>query len=216
MKALTSFLFAGLLLCSFGAAAATANGVQALNGFYKGVHSLEAHFKQVQLDDDGGIVQQASGIFLLQRPARFRWEYDKPYKQMIVSDGKTFRFYDVDLAQVTIRDVNKGLRATPALLLSGGAQLNKEFEITALGEQSNLQWVRLKPRNNDGDFEEVRIGLDDNNVPARMVLDDKLGQTTLISFSDIKTNVPIDKKRFTLKIPDGVEVVDGRESAQPQ
>lgn len=216
MKAFATLLFTGSLLCSFTAAAASTDGAQALHGFYQNVHSLEAHFKQVQMDDDGELVQQASGIFLLQRPARFRWEYDKPYKQIIVSDGKTFRFYDVDLAQVTVRDVNEGLRATPALLLSGGAALDKEFAITALGKQDKLDWVRLVPRHDDGDFEEVRIGLDANSVPARMVLDDKLGQTTLISFSQIKTNITINKQRFTLKIPAGVEVVDGRESTQTQ
>lgn len=197
------------LLLAFAGAASAANGVTALKTFYDRVDSLHADFHQTQVDEQGEIVQEASGIFLLQRPERFRWEYDSPYKQIIVSDGKAFRFYDVDLEQVTIRDVDQTLRATPALLLTGGVELDKEFKIAAAGEHDGLAWVRLLPRAEDSDFKEVRLGLD-NGVPHRMELDDHLGQTTRIAFSDIRVNQAIKSQRFTLSVPDDVEVVDAR------
>lgn len=195
-----------LALC---AASAHADGVSDLEGFYENVKGLSAQFEQIQRDDRGNMLQQASGTFLLSRPDRFRWEYQRPYEQVIVSDGQAFKFYDVDLAQVTIRDIDATLRATPALLLTGGAALEDAFNVAAGGQRDGLSWVRLTPRADDTDFAEVRLGLKDQ-VPQVMELDDNLGQTTEIRFSDIALNPDLAGSRFTLDIPDDVEVVDGR------
>jgi DNA-binding transcriptional LysR family regulator len=43
--------------------------------------------------------QQSAGIFALQRPGKFRWSYEKPYKQLLVSDGNKLWSYDPDLNQ---------------------------------------------------------------------------------------------------------------------
>ena len=188
---------------------AQANGVDDLEAFYDRVDTLTADFEQRQVDDRGNVMQRASGIFVLSRPDRFRWAYQDPYEQIIVSDGNVFRFYDVDLAQVTVRDIDATLRATPALLLTGGAALEDAFNISAAGNRDGMSWVRLTPRADDTDFEEVRLGLDDQ-VPAVMELQDSLGQTTRIRFSNVEINPAIDDDRFTLDIPDDVEVVDGR------
>lgn len=197
------------LLLSCLAFAAQADGVSDLEAFYNDVDSLSARFEQVQKDDTGNTLQQAEGTFLLSRPDRFRWEYSEPYRQVIVSDGKAFRFYDVDLAQVTIRSIDATLRATPALLLTGGAALEDAFNITAAGQRDGMSWVKLTPRADDTDFQEVRLGLK-NQVPSVMELDDNLGQTTHIRFTDVEINPSIGDGRFTLDIPDDVEVVDGR------
>ncbi|ROO22386.1 cell envelope biogenesis protein LolA [Salinisphaera orenii MK-B5] len=197
----------GLLLLA--APFAQANGVDDLEAFYDRVDTLTADFEQRQIDDRGNVMQRASGIFVLSRPDRFRWAYQDPYEQIIVSDGNVFRFYDVDLAQVTVRDIDATLRATPALLLTGGAALEDAFNISAAGNRDGMSWVRLTPRADDTDFEEVRLGLDDQ-VPAVMELQDSLGQTTRIRFSNVEINPAIDDDRFTLDIPDDVEVVDGR------
>ncbi len=204
---LRRIVVAFVLLCA--AVTAQADGVGDLEAFYNNVDSLSAEFEQEQKDDGGQTLQQASGTFLLSRPDRFRWEYTAPYQQVIVSDGETFRFYDVDLAQVTIRSIDATLQATPALLLTGGAALEDAFNIASAGQRDGMSWVRLTPRADDTDFQEVRLGLRDQ-VPSVMELDDNLGQTTHIRFTDIELNPKLDEARFTLDIPDDVEVVDGR------
>ena len=40
----------------------------------------------------------------LAAPRLFRWEYVKPYPQLIVADGKTVWVYEPDLQQATVRD----------------------------------------------------------------------------------------------------------------
>lgn len=204
-----------LLVCSLASAAAMAapTGVEVLRGFYERVDSLSATFQQVQLATNGDVLQKSSGVFLLSRPDRFRWVYKKPYKQIIVSDGETFSFYDVGLSQVTIRDVNKSLRATPAQLLAGGANLDKLFKITTAGTHDGLTWIELVPRAEHSDFRAIRLGFD-HHVPAVMVLKDQLGQTTRITFSNVEINPSIPDERFQLEIPDDVTVVDGRRTTR--
>ena len=201
-----------LAAACFTGTATAATGSSALADFYNKVNTLSADFQQVQRDDDGNIVQQASGTFLLSRPDRFRWAYTQPFEQIIVSDGETFKFYDVDLAQVTIRDVGATLNATPALLLTGGEALSEAFQITDGGHHDGLDWVHLKPNADDTDFKTVDLGLK-NDVPSLMQLHDNLGQTTSINFGNIDVNPTIKAERFKLDIPDDVEVVDGRGEA---
>jgi len=210
--AIRSITFRGLwavvlLLCA--SVANAASGVDDLEAFYKKVDTLSADFQQIQRDDNGNVVQQASGVFLLSRPKQFRWEYDQPYEQIIVSDGKVFKFYDVDLEQVTIRDIGATLQATPALLLTGGAALEQAFDIADGGQHDGLSWVRLTPKHDDTDFNTIDLGLK-NQVPALMKLHDNLGQITNINFGNIKVNPTLADSRFKLDIPKGVEVVDGR------
>lgn len=203
-------LTAFVLSLSAGIASA-ASGVDDLEAFYKKVNTLSADFQQIQRDSNGNVVQQASGVFLLSRPKSFRWEYDQPYKQIIVSDGKVFKFYDVDLEQVTIRDIGATLKATPALLLTGGTALEQAFDITDGGQHDGLSWVHLTPKADDTDFQSVDLGLK-NQVPSLMKLHDNLGQVTSINFGNIKINPSLADDRFTLDIPKGVEVVDGRDA----
>lgn len=192
---------------------AFAGGSDALTAFYAEVDNLRAEFRQVQVDEEGREVQSSAGIFLLDRPDRFRWEYVEPYRQVIVSDGRAFRFYDVDLAQVTVRDVDATLRTTPAQLLAGGAGLEESFAVRAMpATDDGLARVRMIPRADDSDFREIRITLKDDH-PVRLELDDQLGQTTRIDFSDIRVNREIDGDRFRLDLPEDVDVV---EAGSPQ
>ncbi|HET7313263.1 outer membrane lipoprotein chaperone LolA [Salinisphaera sp.] len=209
---MTRWLVAFLLLCVAGLAQAgqeADQGSEALQAFYNKVHTLSADFQQIQRDDNGNVVQQANGTFLLSRPNKFRWEYDQPYKQIIVSNGQIFKFYDVGLAQVTVRNINATLKATPAVLLTGGEALGEAFEITDGGKRDGLTWVHLTPKADNTDFKSVDLALT-NNGPALRKLHDNLGQTTSITFGNVKVNPDIAASKFTLEVPDNVEVVDGR------
>ncbi len=207
MRAHPFILFVAAVVFSTGA---QADAIDDLRTFYDQVDTLSTHFEQVQTDDSGAVLQEASGIFLLQRPGKFRWEYQTPYDQIIVSDGEVFRFYDVGLSQVTIRNVDTTLRATPALLLTGGAALQEAFKVKVAGMRDGMSWLQLTPRAETSDFAEIRLGMRDQ-VPAAMELDDRLGQTTRIEFSDTEVNPSLAASRFSIDIPDDVEVVDGRD-----
>jgi outer membrane lipoprotein carrier protein len=170
-----------------------------------GLSSLRAEFRQTVTDANGVETERAEGTVTLAKPGRFRWEYRVP-AQLIVSDGTTVWLYDVDLAQVTVRPAADSLAGSPALLLAGQSDLEAEYDIADGGDADGLAWSRLTPRGADGDFRELRVGIAGSEL-KRMLLVDKLGQTTRLEFERIERNPRIDAAAFRFTPPPGVDVV---------
>ena len=212
MKRLALVLSAMLLPWIAAAdATADANAAERLEAALGGLAGMKAEFRQSVTDAKGVLTESAEGTVALARPGRFRWDYRVP-AQLIVSDGTTVWFYDVDLAQVTIRSAAETLVGTPALLLSGQADLAAEFEISDGGKENGLAWSRLTPRNADGDFREMRVGISAGQL-RRMTLIDRLGQTTRLEFDKLERNPRFDEATFSFTPPPGVDVV-GRSPAR--
>jgi outer membrane lipoprotein carrier protein len=175
-----------------------------------GLDSWRAAFSQTVTDPEGRVTESAAGSVALARPGRFRWDYRTP-EQLIVSDGTTVWLYDADLAQVTVRPADEALIGTPALLLSGKADLEAEFRITDGGSEEGLAWSRLEPRDTESDFAELRVGIAGGEL-RRMVLVDRLGQTTRLDFERIERNPGLPAGGFSFTPPPGVDVI-GRSPA---
>jgi len=186
-------------------AAADARAAARLDAALDSLSSLTAEFTQTVRDAGGELRESAEGSVSLARPGRFRWDYRTP-AQLIVSDGTTVWLYDEDLAQVTVRPAADSLAGTPALLLSGQADLAGAFEISDGGEEGGLAWSRLRPKDADSDFTELRVGVTGREL-RRMTLLDKLGQSTELEFSRIERNPRFDADTFTFVPPPGVDVV---------
>ena len=185
---------------------AQANGVSDLKAFYKNTRSLQTDFRQLQLDEEGVVTRNQEGRFWLQRPQKLRWLYERPYRQLMVNDGKQFWLYDEDLAQVTVRPSNQALQSAPLLLLSGGPELDAQFEMAALPNADGMDWVEIKPRDKEGDFVSARMGLK-QGLPAVLELSDSLGQQTRILFFNMRSNINIAAEQFRFVPPEGVEVI---------
>jgi outer membrane lipoprotein carrier protein len=84
--------------------------VKQLQAFLKASKSLTADFKQVLINEAGDPYQTSFGVFYLQRPGKFRWDYLKPFQQQIVSTSGKVWFYDTDLEQVTIKKLDESCR----------------------------------------------------------------------------------------------------------
>jgi outer membrane lipoprotein carrier protein len=187
-------------------ATAHASAPTSLERFFNDVHTYSARFQQVVLDEGLNVLQESSGNLSIERPGKFRWDYDTPYQQQIVGDGSKVWVYDVELQQVTVRRMTGALGNTPALLLAGKAGLKRNFDVTDLGRQGNLDWVKMVPKTSDGGFEDIRIGFE-NGVIRSLELVDGFGQTTRITLSDASENKKINPKRFTFVPPKGVDVI---------
>ena len=182
------------------------SGTDHLNEFLDKVQTLRADFTQTVSDSQGVELQQVEGTLAVKRPGRFRWNYTAPSKQVIVADGERIWMYDEELAQVSVRALDRTLASTPAMLLSGGRALHEHADIRELGERDGLVWVEVVPRIKDSDFEAVRIGFDDGDLAA-MELVDAFGQTTRMAFSALVRNPAIDDSVFTFDPPPGVDVI---------
>ena len=195
----------GLALAS-AALAARADAVDTLRDFVRDVKSGRAAFTQVVSSPDGARKKSSSGSFEFVRPNRFRFEYAKPFEQLIVADGRKVWIHDADLNQVSARPLSSALGATPAALLAGGS-LEKEFDLAALPPKDGLEWVQATPKAKDGAFQSVRIGFRDKELAALEIVD-SFGQRSVLQFADLATNVAVASKDFEFTPPKGADVVE--------
>jgi outer membrane lipoprotein carrier protein len=185
---------------------AKADGVKSLRNFYDQTHAMRANFYQVVTDRQGRKVQEVYGEMQLKRPNKFRWDYNKPYEQQIISDGKQVWLYDTELAQVTVRELSKALGSSPAALLAGDDTLDKSFKFSNLDRKDNVEWVRADPNNNESGFEKILLGFKEGEL-QEMELVDSFGLQTRIVFNNVEQNPVINPKTFLFKAPKGVDVV---------
>jgi len=158
------------------------------------------------LDKNMKKLQQATGTMQFARPGKFRWEYDKPYEQVIVSDGARVWLYDKDLNQVTVRKYDRALGSSPAALLAGSNEIEKNYRFTGLGTQDGLDWLEAVPRTQDTAFERIKLGFGKAGLEA-MELRDQFGQITVIKFSTIERNAKLPPEAFTFTPPKGADVI---------
>lgn len=120
--------------------------INRLKSFLAASASLAADFKQVSFDKSGRPAQSSSGKFYLSRPGKFRWNYLKPFEQEIVSNSGKVWFYDADLEQVTVKQLDDSLGSTPALLLTGQVDIEEKFVLQEQGQDEGMNWSSYRRR----------------------------------------------------------------------
>jgi outer membrane lipoprotein carrier protein len=197
---------------------AHANSVDTLAQFLKNTHSGRAEFKQVVTSPSkaGQPVRskQSAGSFAFMRPSKFRFEYQKPFPQLIVADGQTLWLYDTDLAQVTARKQSQALHSTPAALIATAtdlAALQKDFTLQAQPDADGLQWVQATPNNKESTLSQVRLGLSVSGQQvalSKLDIVDAMGQRSVLTFERFEVNpVGLVASTFNFVPPKGVDVV---------
>jgi outer membrane lipoprotein carrier protein len=199
-----------LVLTWAGARQAIASPGSDVDKYLSGLATWSADFTQTIDDGHGKITRSAAGKLYLQKPGKFRWDYSQPSEQLILADGKQIWFYDKDLQQANVRDMDATLSSTPAVLLSGGGSVSSQFDVTALPPEGGLEWYQLIPKRPETDFQLVRIGFRQGQL-ASMFLADKLNQVTQLTFTNPKRNAKFAVDLFTFVPPPGVDVI-GRSS----
>lgn len=199
----------GLLACLVAPVALAQGGdaVARVDRYLATLKTLSANFSQVVRSRDGQVTDRASGTLSIARPDRFRWDYQKPYLQTIVADGKRLWLYDSDLQQVTVRALEQGLGSTPAMLLSGAGKVGDAFAAAGVETKGDWTWCRLAPQQDGSDFEQVSLAFTRGGELAAMELRDKLGQSTVIEFGAVKRNLPLDDQLFRFEPPPGADVI---------
>ncbi len=185
--------------------AAQADALAALQAFVRDARTGSAEFTQTVTTPDGSRRRTSSGTFEFSRPNRFRFSYTAPFEQLIVADGQRLWVYDPDLNQVISRKQSSALSATPAALLAG-AQIERDFTLSAEPARDGLEWVKAVPKQADGGFESLRIGFRNGELAA-VDITDSLGQRSLLQFRELKLNRPLPADRWVFTVPKGADVI---------
>jgi chaperone LolA len=195
---------ATFLLC---ATSAHAEAIAKLKEFVAGTHSAQANFTQEVQDKNGKRIQSASGVMQFVRPGKFRWEYRKPYEQLIVGDGKKFWLYDIDLNQVTVKNLDAALGSSPAALLSGNNEIERGFALKNIAEREGLEWLQATPKSPETNFEKILMAFNAKSDLVVMELHDTFGHRTVLRFSELKNNVSLSPQQFKFTPPKGADVL---------
>jgi len=186
---------------------ASAAALDQFKSFVAGTKSARGDFTQTQLRKTtaGKAAPLSTGTFVFARPGKFIWTYQKPYEQVLQADGDTLYLYDKDLNQVTTRKLGNALGSSPAAILFGSNDLEKNFTLAEAGTRDGLEWLSATPKTKDTTFEQIGIGLKDG-VPQAMELKDNFGQTTMLKFTSFQRNPSLGAQTFKFEVPKGAEV----------
>lgn len=195
-----------LVLLMVAISAHAGEGQKRLDHFLDGLKTMHAGFVQTVTNARGERKEETRGDLWLSRPGRFRLYYKNPYEQIYVADGKNLWLYDRDLEQVTVKPQGESLGSTPATLLSSTAPLSDNFTIKEEGKHEGFQWLLLKPKAADSNFDYVRIAME-GDVLRAMEMVDGFGNTTRLYLEKVVRNPAIDNKRFHFTPPPGVDVI---------
>lgn len=200
-----SLLFAGSFIFP---ATASASALDQFKSFVSSTKSARGEFVQRQVKNVDGAPKasnSASGTFVFARPGKFIWTYQKPYEQLLQADGEKLYIYDKDLNQVTIRKLGDALGSSPAAILFGSNDLEKNFTLKEAGSKEGMEWLEATPKAKDTTFDRIGIGLKDG-VPQAMELHDSFGQVSTLSFRKFEKNPAMPTEQFKFVVPKGADV----------
>ena len=208
LRALTTLHALMIVLVSTCAFAAE-QAATPLDKYFDGLQTLRAQFTQSVKDAKGKAIDTTAGTLVVQRPGKFRWEVSPKSGsggQLLVADGKNVWFLDKDLDQVTVKPADAALSSTPAMLLSGAANLRDSFTLSSAGSREGLDWVLVEPRKPEADFRRALFGFSKGEL-RRMIIDDRLGQTATIELASVERNAKVDPQEVSFTAPNGADVI---------
>lgn len=205
-KLITRYFITALALAWSLSLMAAESGIEELNDFVQTVETFQADFTQTVFSPNGEVMEEAQGTFALDRPGRFRWDYQDPYPQHIVADGQRIWFYDVDLEQVTVNSQLEALADTPATLLSGETKPEDKYLLTNIPSDDGMLWVELVPKDEGSSFQTIVLAFDKIGL-RQMIMKDSFDQKTRLVFNKVIENPKLADDLFVFTPPEGVDVV---------
>lgn len=175
---------------------------------------LSARFHQTATNRAAGAIQEASGQFLMKRPGKMRWEYQKPEPRLFVTDGKTLWVYSPTDKQVMVQEVGEAFTSrVPLSFLAGDCQLRREFAIApvenaATRGSTGFMILDLKPKRPEAGIARILLEVSLRTYTVeKTTLFDAAGNTTVIALTHLKLNSGLSDQQFQFTPPAGVTVV---------
>jgi len=115
--------------------------VKKVSRYFNGLENLRGTFVQTSADN-----KRMRGTFFVKRPGRLRFEYNRPSRQLIVSDGKMLAIQDLEVHT----DDRIALDQTPfRLLLRTDVDLLRDASIIDVQEAEDLIILALQDKSPD-------------------------------------------------------------------
>lgn len=216
----------GLLLSSTAAFSAKDEAldvvVDKIQKKYEEIGDFHADFTQEAMVKALNKVQKADGEVWFKKPGKMRWNYYEPFKDEIVSDGRTLWFYNAQEKQVIESPLDQVSETeTTSTLLSGLGKIKELFKASFSGskefEADGNYLIDLKPKDEGEDYNKVTISVDKGTMMVNtLYLYDPFGNLTKVMLKNIGIDKGVSDSLFDFNVPSGVEVIKPPTSAAGQ
>jgi len=172
--------------------------------------SFTAQFIQESSVKAMEITDFASGKMFVRYPGKMRWEYEKPEKQIIITDGFKLWIYRPDDNQVMTGSAPIFFRdGKGASFLSDIKLVRKKFEISLEDSREDFFYeLKLIPREKSLDVTDIRLSVTKNSFTVvRVITHNSYGDENRIELLNNKFDVKIDDSLFSFSIPPGADVL---------
>lgn len=180
-----------------------------IQAHYQSTHTLSADFAE-EIAGISGNRALRSGHVDYQKPGRFRWEFNPPHRETIVSDGHQVYDYQPDLQQVLEMPLGHAFQsAAPVAFLLGFGNLRRDFNATMLppshDQAGRLLRLALVPK---AGGQRLVLGVDPSSYDLRTVtLTDALGNQTFLAFTEVRRNQSLAASLFQFAVPPGTDII---------
>ena len=165
------------------------NSIEMINSYFSNISNLKGVFLQTNPDKK---VQR--GKFYLMRPGRFRFDYNRPSRQVIISDGQYLAIQDLDLKNEDVY----GLENTPfRILLRDNVDLVRDAKILEVQQSDQQIAVTISDKSPDAPGQ-ITIYLKALPEPtlAGWVTIDVQGGVTKVEVSDLERPEQLNERLF--------------------
>jgi outer membrane lipoprotein carrier protein len=172
--------------------------------------SFQANFIQESTIKAMDIVDFASGKIFVRYPGMMRWEYEKPDKQTIITDGHQLWIHRPADNQVLTGSApaffsdGKG-----ASFLSDIKLVRKKFKISLENSTEDFLYeLMLQPMEKKLDVTDIRLAVTKTTFTVvRIITYNSYGDENRIEFSNHQFDVKLDESLFSFEIPPGADVL---------
>lgn len=187
-----------------------------LQATYDTTNDWKAAFKQTWENPAYGQTRVAYGYVYLRKPGRMRWNYVKPDKKSIVSDGRTLWVYEEEDAQIFRQDLKEAELPAAVAFLGGEKKLADDFDAvldsaSLLGGEGRMV-VRLTPKIPTSQYKHLLFVVDDKEyLVHESVLVDHQGAQNQLTFTNIERNTRVSESKFRFTPPSGIPVISPKD-----
>src|ERR1041385_6146562 len=195
-------LLAGLLAVSAFAAGPALQGIlKRVETRYNKAKSLQVLFKE-DYTPPGRARRSESGILMLRKPGRMRWDYTQPKGKLVVSDGKMISIYtpaENRVEQVKFQE-SDDMRAPLAFLL-GKLNFDKEFKNLTSRREGDGTRILAEPKGDNLPYSNVEFLVTSDNHIKEVKATQFDHSGVVFTFDQERMDPPLDNKLFQFQPP---------------
>lgn len=215
-----ALLFAALICLAIGPIGASAAEkmpvdilADKIQGIYDGARDLKAGFTQEATIKSLKKTEKETGTVYFKKPRRMLWDYTSPQKKKLIINPKTAWLYVPEDRLVYMQDAGTLVNSKLTIrFLTGIGKLKDDFNVKYAAEPVDSDGnyrLELVPKTREAGagFERLSVMVDkDTFLITRCVFNDMYGNTTRITFRNIKLNNGLADSMFNFTPPAGVTI----------